>query len=190
MKIHIYARVSTDKQTHDSQLAELRDYCQRRGWADVTEHFDTISGAKFTRSGLDALMTLVRSGKADVVLVYKLDRLGRSLPHLAQLLEEFLANKVALISPGQGIDTTNSNPAAQFQIHILMAVAQFERSNIRERVIAGVKAAQDRGVKFGPKPKFAKLQPRVKELAGGGMSIRKIGLELGVSKSTVERLME
>ena len=93
-KVIIYARVSTDKQTHDSQLCELRDYCKRRGWQDVREIVDTISGSKLSRAGLDDLMTMVRTGKVDIVVCYKLDRLGRSLAHLAQIIGELTANKV------------------------------------------------------------------------------------------------
>jgi hypothetical protein len=103
----IYTRVSTDKQTTDSQLASLREYAMRQGWQDVQVITDTISGAKTSRKGLDTLMKAVRVGKIDVVLCYNLDRLGRSLSHLAQLLGEFAAQKVALIVPGQGINTSS-----------------------------------------------------------------------------------
>src|SRR6266542_5171531 len=99
MKIAIYTRVSTDKQTHDSQLNELREYCRRRGWSGVAEYADVITGAKFTRQGLDKLMTDVRRGRLDVIVCFKLDRLGRSLPHLAQLVSELTANRVALVCP-------------------------------------------------------------------------------------------
>jgi DNA invertase Pin-like site-specific DNA recombinase len=73
----IYTRVSTDKQTTDSQLASLREYCARHNWRDVQVITDTISGSKISRKGLDALMKAVRAGKVDVVLCYNLDRLGR-----------------------------------------------------------------------------------------------------------------
>ena len=72
MKIAIYSRVSTDKQSHDSQLLELREHCARRNWAKVTEYADTISGSKFTRQGLDALLKEVRRGRVDVILCFKL----------------------------------------------------------------------------------------------------------------------
>jgi DNA invertase Pin-like site-specific DNA recombinase len=88
MKIALYLRVSTDRQTTDSQAVELRDYCKRRGWNQTQEFSDTASGAKFTRDGLDAMMREVRKGRIDAVVAYKLDRLGRSLPHLAQLVGE------------------------------------------------------------------------------------------------------
>jgi Site-specific recombinases, DNA invertase Pin homologs len=92
MNIAIYLRVSTDRQTTQSQAVELREYCARRGWNDVREFSDTASGAKFSREGLDALMREVRKGRIDIVVAYKLDRLGRSLAHLAQLIGEFTAS--------------------------------------------------------------------------------------------------
>src|SRR5687767_8598215 len=85
----IYTRVSTDKQTRDSQLHELRAYCQRRGWNTVTEYADVVKGSKFTRDGLDELMRHIRKGKVQTVVAFKLDRLGRSLSHLAALISEF-----------------------------------------------------------------------------------------------------
>ena len=113
MRVVIYSRVSTDRQAHDSQLQEIRAYCARRGWHDVEEFSDTASGATSKRSGLDALMALVRRGKVDVIVCFKLDRLGRSLAHLAQLIAEFQTNRAALVCTSQGIDTSASNPAAQ-----------------------------------------------------------------------------
>ena len=149
MKAAIYLRVSTDKQTTSAQRQELREICKRRGWGGVIEYEDVISGAKFTRVGLDQMMTEVRRGRLDVVLCYKLDRLGRSLVSVAQLIGEMLANKVALVIPGQGIDTSSDNSAAKLQMNILMAVAEFERDIIRERTLAGLAAARARGTKLG-----------------------------------------
>jgi len=89
-RIAIYGRVSTDAQNHASQLREVRAYVRRR-WpkAEVTEYLDKASGAKFSRTGLDALMRSVRKGGVDILAIYKLDRLGRSLQHLAQMIGEF-----------------------------------------------------------------------------------------------------
>jgi DNA invertase Pin-like site-specific DNA recombinase len=108
---------------------------------DVEEFSDTSSGAKFSRDGLDALMREVRKGRIDAVVAYKLDRLRRSLPHLAQLVGEMTAHRVALVIPAQGIDTSASNPASQLQLNILMSVAEFEREIIRERNNSGLRAA-------------------------------------------------
>lgn len=188
MKIAIYCRISTDRQSHDLQLAELRDYCRRRGWADISEFSDTISGSKFSRQGLDAMMKLARNGKLDAVLCFRLDRLGRSLSHLAQLLGEFSSNRVALIVPGQGIDTTASNPAATLQLNILAAIAQFERELIRERVLAGIAAAKARGVRFGRPRSSSKHFQTVASLVQAGKSTREIARELQISKSSAAAL--
>src|SRR5205807_9801127 len=92
-RIAVYGRVSTDAQSHASQLREVRAYVKRR-WpkAQVAEYLDKASGSRFSRVGLDALMSEVRKGHVHVLAVYKLDRLGRSLQHLAQLISEFEAH--------------------------------------------------------------------------------------------------
>lgn len=188
MKIAIYTRVSTDKQTDDSQLNELRDYSQRRGWRNVAEYRDVISGAKFTRNGLDKLLAEARRGRISVVVCFKLDRLGRSLPHLAQIVGEFTSHRVALVCPSQGIDTTSLNPASQLQLNILMAIAEFERSIIQERVAAGLKAARARGVKLGRPDTLERHRRAVAELASQGMSLRAIARQLGLPVSSVFKL--
>src|SRR5690242_17417610 len=121
MKTIIYVRVSTDEQTTASQEHELRAYCDRRGWADCQTFTDQLSGAKLGRPGLDSLMAAVRAGRAKRVVVFKLDRLGRSLPHFALMLEELQRHCVALICTSQGIDTSMSNPVGRLQLGVLMA---------------------------------------------------------------------
>jgi DNA invertase Pin-like site-specific DNA recombinase len=182
LKIAIYTRVSTDKQTHDSQLNELRDYCRRRGWSDVVEYADVISGATFSRAGLDKLMADARRYRLDVVVCFKLDRLGRSLPHLAQIVGELTSHRVALVCPSQGIDTTSLNPASQLQLNILMAIAEFERSIIRERVAAGLRAAKARGAKLGRPSTLFGHQEFVSRLKTEGRSIRDISRKLGIHR--------
>jgi putative DNA-invertase from lambdoid prophage Rac len=188
VKIGIYCRVSTDRQSHELQLAELRDYCARRGWQSVTEFIDTISGSKFSREGLDAMMRLVRKGKLDAVLCFRLDRLGRSLSHLAQLVGEFAANRVALIVPGQGIDTSTSNPAATLQLNILCAIAEFERALITERVRAGIAVARRNGVRFGRPRTLERHQEAVRALLAQGKSTRAIAKALGIPKSSAAEI--
>ena len=148
-RIALYYRVSTDDQSTDPQRLELQDYCQRKGWSVAAEYCDTISGAKFTRTGLDRLMAAVRKRKIDLILCVKLDRLGRSFPHLAQMIFEFDSNGVALICTSQPIDTSEENPAGRLIMHVLIAMAEFERSLIKERTRAGLRVAKARGVKFG-----------------------------------------
>jgi len=189
MRVVVYSRVSTDRQVHDSQLEEVRAYCARRGWRDTEEFSDTASGAKTKRSGLDALMTLVRRGRVDAIVCFKLDRLGRSLAHLAQLIGELQTNRVALVCTSQGIDTSASNPAAQLQLNILCAVAEFEREIIRERVNAGLKAARARGVSFGRPSTLQKHLPHVRELLARGHKVSEIAELLGLAYSSAHKLM-
>ena len=185
----IYTRVSTDKQTTSSQLASLREYCARHAWQDVQVITDTISGSKISRKGLDQLMKAVRAGKVDVVLCYNLDRLGRSLSHLVQVLGEFTAHKVALIIPGQGINTSSSNPASALLLNVLAAIAQFEHSIIVERVKAGLAAAKARGVKLGRPVTLSDHRENVARLRAKGHTGRTIAKELGIPSSSVFKIM-
>jgi putative DNA-invertase from lambdoid prophage Rac len=148
-RVGIYLRVSTAEQSVEAQRLELGEYCRRRGWAEIREYSDTISGAKSSRAGLDAMMADVRKRSVHVVICTKLDRLGRSLSHLAQICDELGKHNVALVCPGQGIDTTDSNPAGRLQMHVLMAVAEFERSLIRDRTKAGLAVARAKGKTLG-----------------------------------------
>lgn len=188
-RIAAYLRVSTDMQVHDSQETELREYCARRGWDKVEWYRDTASGAKQDRQGLNELMQKVRRGKVDVILAYKLDRLGRSLSHVAQLIAELQVNRVALVVPNQGIDTTESNPAAHLQLNILAAVAQFERELITERVRSGISAAKARGVTLGRPATPDSRKRQVQELVEHGASAKEICSQLKIPYSTVTELI-
>lgn len=188
-RVIIYARVSTAQQSHDSQLGSLREYCRRRGWPEPEVITDTISGSKFSRTGLDRLMGLVRAGKVNVVLSYKLDRLGRSLAHLVQIIHELQTHGVALVIPDQGIDTSSSNPASALQLNILGAIAQFEREITRERVLEGIKAAKARGVRMGRENITRKHLPAIRLLRDQGMAAKDIAAELGLGWSTVRKIL-
>jgi len=190
MKIAIYTRVSTDKQTDDSQLNELREYCQRRNWTNVTEYRDVISGTKFSRQGLDRLMRDVRRNRLDVIVCFKLDRLGRSLPHLAQIVSELTAHRVALVCPSQGIDTSGLNPASQLQLNILMAIAEFERSIIQERVCAGLRAAKPNGVRLGRPSTLRQHQQQVGDLFATGLGVRAIARRLKIPLGSAHKLVK
>jgi len=185
-RIAVYGRVSTDAQSHASQLREVRAYVRRR-WpkAEVTEYLDNASGARFSREGLDALMAEVRQGRVDVLAVYKLDRLGRSLQHLAQLVGEFEAHGTALVATSQGIDTSESNPAGRLQMHVLPEVAEFERSVIRERINAGLAAARERGVTLGRPRTLDRHMHAVAKLSQKGISGRKIAARLSIPEGSV-----
>jgi DNA invertase Pin-like site-specific DNA recombinase len=181
-RIFIYGRVSTADQRHESQIAEVQDYVRRR-WGDnvaITVITDTASGAKTSREGLDRVMHLVRHGKVDVVACFKLDRLGRSLPHLAQIITEFDQHDVAIVATSQGIDTNQDSPAGRLQMHVLMAVAQFERSLIVERVRAGQAAARSKGVRFGRPSTLWQHKEKICVLLKQGLSCRAVARETGL----------
>jgi DNA invertase Pin-like site-specific DNA recombinase len=188
-RIALYYRVSTADQNLDPQRLELQEHCARRGWEVSHEFCDKESGAKFSRSGLDQLMAAVRKGRIDIVVCTKLDRLGRSFPHLAQLIFELDNNRVALVCTSQAIDTCAENPAGRLTMHILVAMADFERSLIKERTLAGLKAARARGATLGRPRSIDQYRDRVIELKGRGMSRRAIAGELGIPASNVGRLL-
>jgi len=148
----VYLRVSTHHQSTDSQVADLRSSCERRGiaWDDCAIYEDaSTSGSTWTREGLDRMMADCAAGKVSMVICYKLDRLGRSLAHLARLWMQLEDLGIPLWVPSQGIDTSAANPAAKLQMHVMAAFAEFERSVIRERVKAGMESARAKGVHLG-----------------------------------------
>ncbi|MEY2502277.1 MAG: hypothetical protein QOI07_2611 [Verrucomicrobiota bacterium] len=186
-RVVIYGRVSTADQRHDSQLREVNEYCRRR-WGESAQTriiTDTASGAKTSRLGLDEMMNLVRRNKVDAVACFKLDRLGRSLPHLAQMISEFDQHRVALIATSQGIDTSEDSPAGRLQMHVLCAVAEFERTLIVERVRAGQAAARAKGVRFGRPPTIGIHAGKVRALLKQGHSCRRAASETRVPLGSV-----
>lgn len=184
-----YVRVSTPEQTLEGQEAELIAYCAARGWT-LTLYRDVLGGAKESRPGLEAMMQAVRHRQVDVVVSVKLDRLGRSLSHFAALLHELQSLGVGLVCVSQGIDTVAEpgrlNPAAQFFVTVLAAVAEFERELIRERTVDGLKAARARGSRLGRPPKVTREQrEQILNLYEAGKSLRAVARAMNLSPSTV-----
>src|SRR5262249_35052722 len=124
-------------------------------------------------------------GRIGVVAVYKLDRLGRSLQHLTQLIGELETHGTALVACSQGIDTSDSNPAGRLQMHVLAAVAEFERSVIVERINAGLAAARDRGAKLGRPRTLDQYVNAVAKLRQKGLSGRRIAERLNIPAGSV-----
>jgi DNA invertase Pin-like site-specific DNA recombinase len=158
MKAAIYIRNSTneDKQNPETQLKPLKEYCQRYS-LDYDTFQEFASGAKESRPELDKLMQCVRQGMYDKVIVVRLDRLGRSLKHLLQVIEELKNRKVKFISINEGFDTSTAQGELFFSI--AGAFAQFERKLIQERVNAGLSRAKAEGKTFG-RPKGSKDKKR------------------------------
>ena len=178
----LYARVSTLDQEPENQLAELRRYVDARSWpaAEYVDH--GVSGAKDRRPALDRLLRDARRRRFDVLVCWRLDRLGRSLKHLVTLLDELQALGVGFVSLGEGIDL--STPAGKLQLHILAALAEFERARIAERVRAGLARARRQGTTLG-RPVATIPTDRVAAVAG--MSVKAGAALLGVSSSTLKR---
>jgi DNA invertase Pin-like site-specific DNA recombinase len=185
----VYVRVSTDYQRTDSQEQELRRYCRQRGWNNLTFFTDRISGAKASRPELDKLMQRVRAGEVERLVVYKLDRLGRSLTHLALILDELHRLRVPLIASSQGIDTSDDNPAGRLQLGVLMAVAEFERGIIKERVNAGLAAARQRGVQLGRPATINGRAGEIRKLKAKGIGLRAIARQLKMPPSSVHKAL-
>ncbi len=191
MKTAIYARVSTDDQSTESQLIQCREWCQRNGIASPVEFLDTASGALASRKHFDRMMEQVRKGSIKTIICYKIDRIGRSVLHLVQFFGELTSHGTSLVCLSQGIDTRIESPSGMFQIHILAAVAQFERSLIKERTKAGIQAARGRGVRIGRPPgsKLKITRAQCLNARERGLSWRQAGKELGVSDTSVRRML-
>jgi len=193
LKAAIYARVSTADQHNEIQVRELTEYVQRRGWELAGVYQDQISGAKASRPGLDKLMADARQRRFDVVLVWKLDRFGRSLVHCVSGIQELASLGVQFIATSQGLDTDESNPASKLLLHILAAVAQFERELIRERVSAGMRNAKAKGTRSGKpigRPRRVFDRAEVLRLRQDGLAVAKIALQMNVGVGTIVRLLQ
>ncbi len=189
MRAAIYARVSTTDQDPSLQLDELGHYADARRLQVVGTYVDQgVSGARSQRAQLDALMGAARRREFDALLVWRLDRLARSVRHLTTVAGELEALGIDLIVPGQAIDT--STPTGRLLFNVLGAIAEFERDLIRDRVVAGMRAAQRRGKAVGrPQRLTGDQRERIVRLRHSGRSLRDIASLLGVSKSTVGRAL-
>lgn len=186
----VYLRVSTIEQETDSQEHQVLEYCRVRGWSDPLIIRDSASGATMSRPGFEAMMTQVRAGGVQQIVTYKLDRLGRSLTHLAIIVGELQTRNVALLCTSQGIDTSKQNPVGQLQLGVLMAVAEFERALIRERTVAGLEVARKKRKRLGRPPLDPEIIKRVLKTAGQlGRHVREIAREINISPSSVSRVL-
>jgi DNA invertase Pin-like site-specific DNA recombinase len=187
IRVALYARVSTlnHHQDPELQLAELREYCLRRGWQSVAEYVDKgVSGSKESRPALNRLMADAKQRKFDVIVVWKLDRFARSLKHLVVALAEFESLGVEFVSLKDNLDLTTASGRLMFQI--IGAMAEFERSLIQERVRAGLRNAKAKGKVLG-RPKRIVDKARIASLRSAGASWRAISDDLGVGVATLYR---
>ncbi len=163
MQAAIYARCSTFDQNTDMQLRDLRRLAKQRGFEIAKEYVDKgESGGKTSRPSLDEMLKDARRGRFRILLVWKLDRLGRSVKHLIELLEDFKAWNVQLVSFSEGLDFTTT--AGRLFYTLLGAFAEFEKDTIAERVRAGLRNAKAKGVRLGRPPLKQLTQSEVQML--------------------------
>jgi DNA invertase Pin-like site-specific DNA recombinase len=186
MRAALYARVSTHAgQNPEMQLAELHEYCARRGWEIVGEYVDAgVSGARERRPALDRMLAICRRRQVDAVVVYRYDRFARSLRQLVNALCEFDSLGIQFVSLHEGVDT--STPNGRLVFGIFASIAEFERELIRERVRSGIAVARAQGKRIG-RPRRRVDAARVAELRAQGWSWAEIARELGVGLGTVHR---
>src|SRR3974390_1570574 len=185
----IYVRVSTDKQTIENQVRELRQIAERRGWEIMAEYRDAgISGAKGRdgRPGLDQMLKDAQRRKFDVIMAWAIDRLGRSLIDLLGTIQTLEACGVDLYLDQQSIDTTT--PAGKLMFQVCGAFGEFERSMIRQRIHAGLKRAVAQGKQLGRPRIDAALEKRIQAQLRTGKGMLKVARECGVGSGTVQRL--
>ncbi len=185
----IYVRVSTDKQTIENQVRELRQIAERRGWEVVKEYHDAgISGSKGreTRPGLDEMLKDAQRRRFDVVMAWAIDRLGRSLIDLLGTIQTLEACGVDLYLDQQAIDTTT--PAGKLMFQVTGAFAEFERSMIRQRVRAGLKRAVESGKRLGRPKVSSAVEKRIQNKLRSKKGMLAIAKECGVGTGTVQRI--
>ncbi len=191
-RVAFYLRVSTGGQTVENQRRELAAAAEQRGWDVVEIYSDNgFSGAKCRdkRPAFDRLCKDAVAGKFDIVAAWSVDRLGRSVLHLAQFVEDMRAAGVGLFLLKQGLDS--ETPTGRAMLGMCSVFAELEREIIRERIHAGLNRARAKGKTLGRKTVDAKIEERIRKLYDGGKGLgkNKIARELGCGVSTVQRVL-
>lgn len=190
-KIAIYGRVSTSGQSTDMQIQECRQYADRCGYEVVATYTDTISGttSKDDRVALGRLIEDAFARKFEAVVVYSIDRLGRSLKHCLDILETLKEHRCDFVSLKQQIDT--ASPTGQLIFNIFACLASYERTMILERTALGRARAKARGVKFGRKSKMNEsVAEAVRLLRGKGAGIKDIAKSLQIGVGSVYKALK
>lgn len=190
MRVAIYGRVSTSGQSTDMQIQECLAYAERSGYQVIGEYCDTISGTtgKDDRQALTRLLEDAFARKFDAVVVYSIDRLGRSLKHCLDILETLKNHRTDFISIKQQIDT--SSPTGQLIFNLFACLASYERTQILDRTAIGRERAKARGVKFGrPSKMNSSVAEAVRLLREKGAGIKEIAKSLGIGVGSVYKAL-
>jgi putative DNA-invertase from lambdoid prophage Rac len=183
----LYARVSThDQQTLPLQLVAMRNYVTKQGWKTALEIQDVGSGASL-RPQREELLKAARRRELDRIVVWRLDRWGRSLVDLVSTLQELVSLNVGFVSLSEALDLTT--PSGRALAGMLAVFAEFERDILRDRVKAGIAQARKEGRPHGRPPTVAKYSPRVRALAKDGLSKSEISRRLHISRTSVRRFL-
>ncbi len=176
--VAVYARVSTDEQSPDAQLRDVREYVRARGWEQVTEFVDVgESGSKDNRPAWSELWTQLRQRKINVLVVSAIDRIGRSLPHLVKILASIEEQRVTLISLRECFDLSTAQ--GRMLAGLFAVLADYELSLIRERTKAGMRSARAKGKQIGPKKRYFDIR-KATAMRDEGLGQIKIAKALGV----------
>jgi len=191
MATAIYARVSTKDQTTDNQVEQLKQVAAKAGWSVSAVYADVVSGSKGReqRPELDAMLKAVTRRKIDRVMVWSVDRLGRSLQDLVSTMQEIQAAGADLYLHQQSIDT--STPAGKALFQMCGVFAEFEREMIRERVKAGLERTKAKGTKLGRRPIAPIMVRKVKQMKQDdpSLSVRKIAKTMQLSPTSVQNIL-
>ena len=188
MKVGIYARVSThDQQTLGMQIETIKNYVRARDWIVDVEFSEIGSGAKESRSLREELMNHARRRTIDIIIVWKLDRWGRSVNDLFQTFNELNSLGVGFISITEALDLTTATGRAM--AGLLAIFAEFEREILRERVKAGIAHARQNGGKHGRPSVIQNLEFEIVELFKAGLSKSEISRRLGISRASIRRAL-
>lgn len=188
MKVGLYARVSThDQQTLPMQLSAMREYVERRGWKVVIEVSEIGSGAK-ERQKREDLIRSARRRQIDAIVVWRLDRWGRSLVDLVTTLGELGELEVGFVSLTEALDLTT--PTGRAMAGLLAVFAEFERDILREWVKAGIAQARAEGKPHGRPRTASLLREQVEEMHEAGMSKSEIARRLSIGRTSVRRILD
>lgn len=188
LRAGLYARVSTaDQQTLPLQIGAMQEYTERRGWTVTAEVKDVNGGAKH-RPKREELIRLAKQRKLDVIIVWRLDRWGRSLSDLTHSLEELRAISVDFVSVTEGLDF--STPTGRAMAGMLSIFSEFERDVLRDRVRAGLAHAKQKGKILGRPATARKKADKIRDLFSEGVSKKEIAKRLGVGRASVFRVLE
>lgn len=186
-RVGLYARVSThDQQTLPLQLSAMREHAERRGWIVARIVQDVGSGVR-DRPKREDLMRAARRRELDLILVWRLDRWGRSLVDLITTIQELTALRVGFVSLGEALDL--ATPSGRALAGMLAVFAEFERDILRDRVKAGIAQARKEGRPHGRPRTIARHEAEVKRLSQAGVSKREIAKRTGISRASVRHLL-